>query len=295
MKTSRLPRRSLVAAALAALALVSVGVANADTIRPAQYAQYAQHLTGADRGAAASPNLREGARGDAVKALQRQLVERGYQLDVDGIFGPVTKAAVEDFQRTHRLEADGIVGPRTRAALKDGNGKTTTPRPPAPAASVLRNKIVSVAHGRLTPKGSHPENTGACNEYFAYSTVGHGSCEQTSWCAAFAEWTWHQAGVTSVPDHTLAARGIGKWGKDHGLFHDRTRYTPKPGDLVIYGPPDGNVPGHVGVVVAVHANGAIDTIDGNYSDKVTLRERLSPSKATGNGKHISGYVSPPGA
>jgi len=38
-------------------------------------------------------------------------------LKVDGVFGPKTKARVQEFQRDHSLNPDGIVGPNTRRAL----------------------------------------------------------------------------------------------------------------------------------------------------------------------------------
>ncbi|WP_181970433.1 CHAP domain-containing protein [Kitasatospora xanthocidica] len=164
---------------------------------------------------------------------------------------------------------------------------------PASAAATVRDRIVSVARGEITPAGTSPEKTGSCDRYFAYHR-GSGSCAKTPWCAAFAEWTWHRAGIDGTVDD-LAARGIGKWGKQKGLFHQRGTYTPKPGDLVIYGEPDGGTPGHVGVVAAVHANGTLDTVDGNLGDKVALRTHLDPSTVITNHQHVSGYVSPPGA
>jgi peptidoglycan hydrolase-like protein with peptidoglycan-binding domain len=42
---------------------------------------------------------------------------RGYPITVDGIFGPITDAAVRAFQRSKQLTVDGIVGPNTWSAL----------------------------------------------------------------------------------------------------------------------------------------------------------------------------------
>ena len=62
--------------------------------------------------------LREGSRGDSVRALQGRLVELGQGIQVDGVFGRNTKAAVRWFQRSRGLAVDGVVGPQTRAALQ---------------------------------------------------------------------------------------------------------------------------------------------------------------------------------
>lgn len=61
--------------------------------------------------------LRYGMRGDAVAELQQALVDVGYELDVDGIFGDATDAAVRDFQTNNELDVDGTVGPETWGAL----------------------------------------------------------------------------------------------------------------------------------------------------------------------------------
>jgi len=54
-----------------------------------------------------------------VSAYQAQLATLGfYRGAVDGLAGPVTKAAVEAYQRSHPdLVVDGIAGPATRASL----------------------------------------------------------------------------------------------------------------------------------------------------------------------------------
>lgn len=53
----------------------------------------------------------------AVKQIQLALRAAGHELRIDGGYGAVTEAAVEDFQRRHGLEVDGKVGPLTAAAL----------------------------------------------------------------------------------------------------------------------------------------------------------------------------------
>lgn len=50
--------------------------------------------------------------GDEVIQLQKLL-----GIKADGVFGPITEECVKQFQRTHNLDVDGIVGPKTWAAL----------------------------------------------------------------------------------------------------------------------------------------------------------------------------------
>ncbi|MCL4743829.1 MAG: peptidoglycan-binding protein [Burkholderiaceae bacterium] len=54
----------------------------------------------------------------ATKTLQRNLVKLGYELKVDGRFGPKTAGAVRDFQARNGLVKDGIPGPITLEAIK---------------------------------------------------------------------------------------------------------------------------------------------------------------------------------
>ena len=65
----------------------------------------------------ASPTLREGSKGSAVKVLQRDINSHGAKLAVDGIFGPATYAAVRHFQSEQGITIDGIVGPVTWSKL----------------------------------------------------------------------------------------------------------------------------------------------------------------------------------
>ena len=51
-------------------------------------------------------------------------------VDVDAIFGPMTEAAVKEFQERAAIDVDGIVGPITRAKLKE-HGVDLAKNPPA--------------------------------------------------------------------------------------------------------------------------------------------------------------------
>ena len=77
------------------------------------------------------PTLRKGSKGDAVKQLQQELNQLGYDAGkVDGIFGANTQKAVEAFQRDHPpLKVDGICGPATWAAIDAALEPAPEPEP----------------------------------------------------------------------------------------------------------------------------------------------------------------------
>lgn len=78
---------------------------------------------------------------DEVKWVQSSLNRvMGSGLAVDGVLGPLTRAAIMDFQRREGLVVDGIAGPVTKAALQRGTGTgggggASTPGPSAGVGS----------------------------------------------------------------------------------------------------------------------------------------------------------------
>ena len=84
-----------------------------------------------------------GSSGDDVKTLQELLNQNGYSLDVDGRFGPKTRAAVEDYQTKNNLKVDGIVGTNTWGALTNSTNSTNS------------------ASGSTTQAGAAAQGTGA--------------------------------------------------------------------------------------------------------------------------------------
>src|SRR4029453_12587221 len=64
--------------------------------------------------------IQQGSAGPDVMVAQAQLnlaFPHATALIVDGVFGPLTRARVLEFQRARRLAADAVVGPPTRGAV----------------------------------------------------------------------------------------------------------------------------------------------------------------------------------
>jgi len=85
--------------------------------------------------------LKTGDTGTPVRLLQQALLDAGFELPrfgVDGIFGPETKAAVMNFQRSSGLTGtriDGIVGPTTMGWLDQRFSAGPTPAGTSPGAT----------------------------------------------------------------------------------------------------------------------------------------------------------------
>ncbi len=64
-----------------------------------------------------APDVRSGAKGTQVTAVQALLVHRKYAVDARGTFGAKTLKSVKALQKKYKLTRDGIVGERTWALL----------------------------------------------------------------------------------------------------------------------------------------------------------------------------------
>lgn len=71
--------------------------------------------------------------GDDIKVMQQALADKGYDIEVDGYFGPMSEGILETFQQDNSLVSDGIVGPMTWAnVLSKPEPEPTDPNPTDP-------------------------------------------------------------------------------------------------------------------------------------------------------------------
>ncbi len=98
---------------------VTVSIALASSFTFASYVvDFDANIASASQEYKVNQILKVGSRGAEVSKLQKELkTRRHYTSNVDGIYGPLTRNAVIDFQRKHRLKVDGIAGPQTLSAL----------------------------------------------------------------------------------------------------------------------------------------------------------------------------------
>ena len=182
-----IPTDTLATPAPNATAGTTAGTTTSATARPSATAKPGYTASGA---------MTVGATGEAVRSMQKRLVELGYLKSADGIFGEKTAAAVKKFQKAAGLTADGIVGSATLKALN----KSDAPYAPATGTDdtyifsnssskkLTRDDILSV------DKSLWPY---ARNEIYAR----HGySFTKSNFKAYFADKSWYSAGGFSTKD-----------------------------------------------------------------------------------------------
>ncbi len=112
--------------------LTADGVAGEATLKKLNSSS-AVKANGATTTVTTTTTLKSGAKGEAVKELQRRLKELGYYNNaIDGDYGAKTVVAVKAFQKKNGLTADGVAGSSTlkklnsTSAVKAGTTTNTT-------------------------------------------------------------------------------------------------------------------------------------------------------------------------
>lgn len=91
-------------------------------------------------------NLTYGSQGSEVKKLQNALNQAGYSLNVDGIYGRETEAAVRDYQSKNGLAVDGIAGNKTQTSLYGAAAPSDPQNPPADTADTAEPETPSYTY-----------------------------------------------------------------------------------------------------------------------------------------------------
>lgn len=137
-------------------------------------------------------------------------------------------------------------------------------------------RIVAIAESQVG-QAEQPPGSNESPAIAQYRTATAGAVPGAPWCAYFASWAARQAG------EPLGSQGQGlgdvseiwSWAQSVGrALPNGPGVVPQPGDLIVFGGE------HVGIVKRVLPDGDIETIEGNYENKVSLNVR-TPSEPTG--------------
>lgn len=95
------------------------------------------------------PVLKIGNSGFDVRCLQECLVKLGYQITVDGKFGPKTEDALKKYQTRNNLNPDGIAGTKTWEAIERELGYNPFTYEKAPAETtkeIIEQKLALIVN-----------------------------------------------------------------------------------------------------------------------------------------------------
>ena len=177
-------------------------------------------------------------------------VQRALGVPADGLYGPVSRAAVRAFQKKRGLVVDGIVGPQTLGALGiRREAKASKPAPPEKKRETTRStrgeRVASIA-----------------KRYLGVPYRWGGESPKTGFdCSGFVQYVFSRVGV-SLPRVVSAQWTVGR---------RLSRSALRPGDIVFF-----NGLGHDGIYIGgnrfVHSPSSgdvvkISTITGYYADR----------------------------
>ncbi|MCW3019369.1 MAG: domain containing protein [Solirubrobacterales bacterium] len=154
----------------------------------------------------------------------------------------------------------------------------SSPLSPTYAAdqSTPGGRIVAIAEGQLG-QAEQPPGSNESPAIAQYRSATAGAVPGAPWCAYFASWVANQAGAP-IGEQGQGAGSVSEvwsWAQSSGrAIANGPGVVPKPGDLIVFGDE------HVGIVRDVLPSGQIQTIEGNYENKVAANVR-SPTEATG--------------
>jgi hypothetical protein len=148
--------------------------------------------------------------------------------------------------------------------------------PTSGVASPAGARIVALAESQLG-QAEQPPGSNESPAIAEYRTATAGAMPGAPWCAYFASWAAARAGepIGAGGQGAGSASAVWSWAQSSGrAVPNGPGVVPKAGDLIVFGDE------HVGIVRGVLPDGSIQTIEGNYENKVAANVR-GPSEATG--------------
>lgn len=215
--------------------------------------------------------VHRGSRGTAVRRVQEWLCLNGHGVAVDGQFGPATRAALRQFQRSKRVTATGTLTHASFDALVQPMRKALAPLRRTPAR--IGTAVVRHARAHLA---QHPREVGGRNRgpWVRLYMDGHEG-DDWLWCAGFVSFIVAQAsdsaGIAMPFDKTYSCDILASQAKQSGTFISEaaaragtSRLTPGTIFLSRRTRSDWI---HAGIVVRVEDDGVLSTIEGNTNDE----------------------------
>ncbi|HEX3332811.1 MAG TPA: hypothetical protein VHS57_00610 [Acidimicrobiales bacterium] len=188
------------------------------------------------------------------------------------------------------------------------NDAYATPSAASLAGLSVPQRIVAIAQSQVGYT-TNPSNT-YCNKFSASWGAGQNICgsglTSEEWCADFAAWAWHEAGLSFSYGYAPGEINGGvvsfyEWAVANGAWHPAgSGYVASPGDVAIYGLSLGTHPSaaHAAVVTADAAGrSGPDVVNGDgdqtgYSVVETGTNQLQIQVGQ-NVYPLAGYASPP--
>jgi CHAP domain len=223
--------------------------------------------------APSAPGAADGGEASFANALER--ASAGYEGQaagtstpaalLDGASAPPASSSAYAYAGLDRLAAsDGVAASPALSLAGAGGGDSTGAR------------IVAIAESQLG-QTEQPPGSNESPAIAMYRSAAAGAIPGAPWCAYFASWVARQAGepIGEGGQGAGAVSEVWSWAQSTGrAIPNGPGVVPKPGDLIVFGDE------HVGIVRDVLPNGQIQTIEGNYENKVAANVR-TPTEASG--------------
>jgi peptidoglycan hydrolase-like protein with peptidoglycan-binding domain len=263
------------------------------------------------RPAFGSRTMKRGDRGWDVAAMQYILARRGYPPGaIDAVFGPMTYAALRNFQGAYGLSADGLAGPQTIAALRHGRASRGSPGSTTPVSGPVR--LLRPVGGRIgdgfgAPREGSRTHTGidfpvaygtrigaagvGVVEFAGWNTGGYGNLVVVRHRLGYTTWYAHMSRIAVAAGQSVTGGStlgyVGSTGHSTGPhLHFELRRNAVPIDPVPYlltavatsarsaGSGGGAAPGNGSGEGSGSAGGRADTGGGVAARECPIREPL---------------------